>query len=344
MQPLAIGFAVTMIVVLLSINGSLTAILPMLAIYVFSIMRLMPNVQAFFSDATNLRYYGHTVDSLYADIKSLPLPPDSSSKAMNTTLKILPFSRQIILKGIEFSYPASRGPVLKGINLTISKDMTVGFVGTTGCGKTTLVDIIMGLLDPTAGSIMVDDVQVVTALLDAGIPADTASWQRNFGYVPQHIYLSDDTIAANIAFGIPEDIRDMVAVERASQIANLHEFIKTDLPNGYNTVVGERGIRLSGGQRQRIGIARSLYHDPEILVMDEATSALDSVTEDAVMDAIHNLIHSKTIIIIAHRLSTVQECDVICLIEKGQIVAQGSYNELVQANPRFRSMAKVNGL
>jgi ABC-type multidrug transport system fused ATPase/permease subunit len=210
--------------------------------------------------------------------------------------------------------------------------MTIGFVGATGCGKTTLVDVIMGLLVPSAGSIIVDDVPVIT---------DTAPWQRNFGYVPQQIYLSDDTIAANIAFGIPADMRDMAAIERAARIANLHGFITNELPNGYNTVVGERGIRLSGGQRQRIGIARSLYHDPAILVMDEATSALDTVTEDAVMDAIHNLQHSKTIIIIAHRLSTVRECDIICLMEKGQIIAQGSYDELLKKNEQFRAMAKV---
>jgi ABC-type multidrug transport system fused ATPase/permease subunit len=160
--------------------------------------------------------------------------------------------------------------------------------------------------------------------------------------VPQQIFLSDDTVAANIAFGIPEDLRNAAAVEQAAKIANLHEFITGELPKGYDTVIGERGIRLSGGQRQRVGIARALYHDPNILVMDEATSALDSVTEEAVMDAIHNLMHSKTMIIIAHRLSTIQECDVIYLMEAGRIIAQGTYNELLAINSQFRAMTKVD--
>jgi ABC-type multidrug transport system fused ATPase/permease subunit len=305
-------------------------------------MRLLPNVQAFFGDAAQIRYHKHMIDTLYTDMMTLSLPPDvSDAEVMVISQEILPFTHRIILQGITFSYPTSPEPVLQEISLSIAKDKTVGFVGATGCGKTTLVDVIMGLLLPTGGAIVVDNVPVVTVSGDAGNGQDITRWQRNFGYVPQQIYLSDDTVAANIAFGIPGTMRDMAAVEQAAQAANLHEFITTGLPKGYETVVGERGIRLSGGQRQRIGIARSLYHDPNVLVMDEATSALDSITEDAVMDAVHNLMHSKTIIIIAHRLSTVRECDMIYLMEKGKIITQGGYDELIQTSPQFKAMAKV---
>jgi ABC-type multidrug transport system fused ATPase/permease subunit len=336
MQALAVGFAVALVIILLGVNSSLVAILPLLAIYAFAIMRMMPNMQAFFADAAQIRYYSHMVDTLYHDITTLPSPPAVSGvEDSPAAFAPLPFTREIILDKIEFSYPASLEPVLKGISLRVNKDMTLGLVGATGCGKTTLVDVIMGLLEPSGGSIIADDVSVTDT-------ANTAAWQRNFGYVPQQIYLSDDTVAANIAFGIPENLRDTAAVERATRIANLHGFIAAELPHGYDTIVGERGIRLSGGQRQRIGIARALYHDPSILVMDEATSALDSITEDAVMDAIHNLMHSKTIIIIAHRLSTVRECDQICLMEKGWIINTGSYEELLQNSAQFKAMAKIN--
>ncbi|GHT66641.1 hypothetical protein FACS1894110_10680 [Spirochaetia bacterium] len=341
MQSLAVGFAVVLIIVLLGMNGSLVEILPLLAIYAFAIMRLMPNVLDFFHDAANIRYNSYLVDALYTDMTTLPLPPvRSDAEAIHEAPMVLPFTSHIDLQGIVFSYPASREPVLKAVDLHIERNTTIGFVGATGCGKTTLVDVIMGLLEPDAGSIVVDDVPVIAAPADSDT-VNIVSWQRNFGYVPQQIYLSDDTVAANIAFGLPEDMRDMAMVEQAARVANLHEFITTELPDGYNTLVGERGVRLSGGQRQRIGIARSLYHDPDILVMDEATSALDSVTEDAVMDAIHNLKHSKTIILIAHRLSTVHECDMIYLMERGRIIARGAYDELIQNSHQFRAMAKT---
>jgi ABC-type multidrug transport system fused ATPase/permease subunit len=339
-QALAIGFAVVLIIILLN-TGSLVQILPMLAIYAFAIMRIIPHIQTFFQSTASVRYYAYTVNALYKDMTTISLPPDASDfEAMNMKPEILPFMCTIELKGIEFSYSASREPVLKGIDLHIKKDTSVGFVGTTGCGKTTLVDVIMGLLEPSAGSIIVDDIPVLTASIGGGSKMNISPWQRNFGYVPQQIYLSDDTIAANIAFGVPDNMRNSSAIERAARAANLHEYITTELSDGYNTFVGERGVKLSGGQRQRIGIARSLYHDPAILVMDEATSALDTVTEDAVMEAIHNLMHLKTIIIIAHRISTIRECEMICVMEKGKIITQGSYDELIQTSVEFRAMAK----
>lgn len=346
LQAMAIGFAIVLTLVLLGVQGSLAQVLPLLAVYAFALQRLMPNIQAVFGGAATVRYYAHTVEALHSDMTTMspaPLLPDK------TILKQIPehqpFVKHIELRELEFSYPSSREPVLKQINLTIQKNTTVAFVGTTGCGKTTMVDVIMGLLSPTGGSVLVDGTTVSSAVSAPDtLPKNdelTRRWQRNFGYVPQQIYLSDDTIAANIAFGIPPEMRDQPAIEHAARVANLHEFVVNQLPNGYDTVVGERGIRLSGGQRQRVGIARALYHDPQILVLDEATSALDSVTEDAVMDAIRNLMHTKTIFLIAHRITTVQNCDLICLMENGRIVAQGSYHELLKSSDRFRAMAKV---
>jgi len=332
-QSLTIGFAIALLVILLVMNGSLVEILPLLTVYAFATVRLIPNIQHVFQGAAQIRYHEHTVEALYRDMTTLSQPPASSTDEL-AAVHIMPFTKAIELKNIEFSYLSSSEPVLKGIDVSIKKNTAIAFAGTTGCGKTTLVDVIMGLLEPAAGSISVDGVPVT-------VPAAVAPWQRNFGYVPQQIYLSDDTVAANIAFGVPENVRSAAAIEQAAKVANLHQFITEELPNGYDTLVGERGIRLSGGQRQRIGIARALYHDPNILVMDEATSALDSVTEEAVMDAIHNLMHTKTIIIIAHRLSTIRECDAIYLMEQGKITASGTYDELLQNSAHFRALAKA---
>jgi len=210
----------------------------------------------------------------------------------------------------------------------------VGFVGSTGSGKTTTVDIILGLLEPQKGSLSVDG-QTITAL-------NRRQWQRAIGYVPQHIYLADDSVAANIAFGVNVREIDQQALERAAKIANLHDFVVNDLPQGYATTVGERGVRLSGGQRQRIGIARALYHSPRVLILDEATSALDNLTEQAVMEAVHNLGHEITIILIAHRLSTVRQCDQVYLLERGELKASGTYEELKKHSNHFKQLSDLD--
>lgn len=332
MQTLAMGFAIALVIVMLAIYGSISQILPLLAVYAFAIQKLLPNVKGVFKQLSTIRYYGHMVDSLYRDMTEMTAPPHIRDKrAMNEEPEPLPFENSIVLDDLSFMYPTSEEAVLRNIHLTIPKNTTVGFVGATGCGKTTIVDLIMGLLEPSSGQLCVDG-QPIHSL---------RAWQRNFGYVPQHIYLSDDTVTANIAFGIPEDMRDLQAVERAARIAHLHDFVTNELPAGYDTRLGERGIRFSGGQRQRVGIARALYNDPDIIVMDEATSALDTVTEDAVMDAIVELMHEKTIILIAHRITTIKDCDQIVMLERGKIVARGDYQTLINTNERFRSMAKV---
>jgi len=223
---------------------------------------------------------------------------------------------------------------LKDINFNVSAGTTVGLVGVTGSGKTTTVDIILGLLEAQKGSLEVDG-QVITK-------DNCRAWQRCIGYVPQNINLIDDTIAANIAFGVDPKSINQADIERAAKISNLHEFVINELPKQYQTVVGERGVRLSGGQRQRIGIARALYHKPQLLILDEATSSLDNLTEKAVMDAINNLSKDITIILIAHRLSTVKNCDTIFLIDKGQLKKKGTFEELVKYNDQFRNSAKIN--
>ena len=219
------------------------------------------------------------------------------------------------------------------LNLQIPIGCSVGLIGTTGAGKTTLVDVFLGLLRPTKGAIIRDG----EVICDNQLP----SWQSLLGYVPQDIFLTDSTILENIALGVPYDEIDTDHVESCSRMAHLHDFILNELPMKYLTSVGERGVRLSGGQRQRIGIARALYHNPEILVFDEATSALDLVTERAVLKAVNDLVPQKTIILITHRLSTVKNCDKIVFIENGHIAAQGSYEELLHSNQKFKNMIEA---
>ena len=232
--------------------------------------------------------------------------------------------KSIKLKNVNYSYPNTSRSAIKEINLSIPAKSTVGFIGATGSGKTTTVDIILGLLEVQRGSLEVDG-QIISK-------QNVRSWQRSIGYVPQHIYLADDTVAANIAFGIELKNINQELVVKAAKIANLHEFIEDDLPRKYQTTIGERGVRLSGGQRQRIGIARALYHNPKVLILDEATSALDNETELAVMEAVNNLSKTITIILIAHRLNTVKICDFIFKLDKGKLVGQGSFEEIINKN------------
>jgi ABC-type multidrug transport system fused ATPase/permease subunit len=220
---------------------------------------------------------------------------------------------------------------LKDLHIEIPPNKQVALVGATGSGKSTTVDLILGLLQPEKGQITVDGTPINAS--------NVRSWQRAIGYVPQDIFLSDDTIAGNIAFGLPDKQIDHEAVVKAAKVANLHEFVVNELPESYQTHVGERGTRLSGGQKQRIGIARALYHDPDVIVMDEATSALDNTTERAIMEAVNNLAGQKTIIMIAHRLSTVRQSDIIYFLESGEVVAKGSYEELLEDSSDFRAMA-----
>ena len=320
----AIAFGGVLLILLYSIakTGSFNNALPIISLFVFAGYRLMPTIQQIYSSCTNLTYVGPSLNKLYDDLKILK--PFNE----NQDLSILPFNNAITLNNIYYTYPNSTPTVLKDINLIIPAKSTVGFIGTTGSGKTTTADIILGLLEPQKGTLEVDG-KVITK-------HSLRSWQKSIGYVPQHIYLSDDTVAANIAFGVePKDInQDMV--EKAAKIASLHEFVLNELPKQYQTTIGERGVRLSGGQRQRIGIARALYHNPKVLILDEATNALDPQTEQLVMDAVNNLNKDITIIIIAHRLNTVSNCDTIFIFSKGQLTKQGSPKELLKNDIRIK--------
>ena len=306
-------------------TGSFANSLPIISLYVFAGYRLIPAFQVIYSSSTNLTFVAPTVDKIYDDLKNFKTIEKDQHKS---DIKV---EKLISLKNVQYNYPNTSRTTLKNINLSIPVNTTVGLVGATGCGKTTTVDIILGLLEAQKGTLEVDG-KVITK-------QNARSWQRSLGYVPQQIYLSDDTITANIAFGVePKDI-NQEAVEKASKVANLHDFVTEELPKKYQTEIGEKGVRLSGGQRQRIGIARALYHSPKVLILDEATSALDNQTEKAVMDAVNNLSKSITIIIIAHRLSTLKKCDKIFLLEKGEIKDQGTFEELIKTNENFNKNA-----
>jgi ABC-type multidrug transport system fused ATPase/permease subunit len=325
LEAIAFGGILLVVLYLMAQSGSFASAMPIIALYALAGYRLMPALQQIYGAFTQLRFSGPALDALHKDLMSLqPAGP-------NTQQPVISLAKAISLNNIVYHYPNASTPALKGISLSIPAKSTVGLVGATGSGKTTTVDLILGLLDPQEGTLAIDGQPITNH--------NKRAWQRAIGYVPQQIYLADDTVAANIAFGIEPEHIDQVAVERAAKIANLHEFVANDLSQGYATTVGERGVRLSGGQRQRIGIARALYHKPQVLILDEATSALDNLTEQAVMEAVHNIGHEVTIILIAHRLSTVKECDQIFLLEKGELKGQGTFEELNRSNNQFRAMA-----
>ena len=321
-EAIIFGGIILIVLYLMVQTGSLINALPVISLFAFASYRLMPALQGIYYSVTQIVFTSAAVDSMYYDLKSL--------NSLNTYQDQSPISlnKNIILKNINYKYPDASRTALKNINLNIPAYTTVGLVGVTGSGKTTTVDIILGLLEPQDGKLEVDGKEINKKNFRA--------WQRNIGYVPQQIYLADTTISANIAFGL--DLKDInyEAVERAAKIANIHEFVINELPLKYNTTVGERGVRLSGGQRQRLGIARALYHNPQLLVLDEATSALDNLTEQSVMREIHNLGNKLTVIMIAHRLSTVKKCDKIFLLEDGMIKKQGTFDEIISANGKFQ--------
>jgi len=333
MQALILGGVMAMLLYFLASRGGLQEALPVFSLYVFAGYRIMPSLQSIYRFLSNIRYNAPVLETLHPDLQLMQRNVLASSANVDESSEIeyLGLSEILQLNNIYYCYPGADKHALKDVSMKIQARSTVGLVGPTGSGKTTLVDMILGLLQPESGEISADGKQITPALRRA--------WQRSIGYVPQHIYLSDDPISSNIAFGIPKNQIDHDSVERAAKAANMHEFVINELQYGYDTLVGERGVRLSGGQRQRIGIARALYRNPDILILDEATSALDNLTEQAVMDAVYNLGKKKTIILIAHRLSTVRECDAIFYLEKGQVIAAGTYDELLATNSKFRLMA-----
>lgn len=317
LEAIAFGGAMLLILYLMLKKGNFNEALPVIALYIFAGYRLIPSLQQIYNSLTQITFINPSLSALVNDLKNL------NEIKPNINEDTILFNKQISLNNIQFSYPNSQRLILKNINLTINAKSVVGLVGQTGSGKSTIVDIILGLLETKKGNIKVDG-KIITK-------KNIQSWQNSLGYVPQNIYLIDDTIASNIAFGIDKENIDLKVVEKVSKIANLHDFVENELEQKYQTIIGERGVRLSGGQKQRIGIARALYHNPKVLVLDEATSALDNQTEQAVMDAVNNLAKNITIILIAHRLSTVKNCDKIYLLNNGELKTQ-IYDELLNKN------------
>lgn len=330
-EALAFGGVVILVLYLMTEGSGLTQLLPLIGLYAMAGKRLIPAFQKLFAALTSLRFSMPAVDSLLQDLGdrdgSTPLPD------VGHLPEPLAPKRNLTFNEVRFRYPGSDQPALRELSLTIQANTTVGLVGSSGAGKSTLVDILLGLLSPESGSIQIDGTPLG--------PENIRHWQAGIGYVPQHIFLADDSVAGNIALGVPHRTRDMDAVERAARLANLHDFVTQELPNGYDTPIGERGVRLSGGQRQRIGIARALYRDPPVLVFDEATSALDNATERAVMEAVHNLASQKTIILIAHRLTTVKPSNQIYVLDRGRVVEQGTWEQLAEGGPHFQNLAAL---
>jgi ABC-type bacteriocin/lantibiotic exporter with double-glycine peptidase domain len=287
------GLIVIALVLMLN-RGDIAHVLPALGLYAFAAYRMLPAMQVMYRGLAKLRFSKSTLDTIHRDLSLSEVPTSAAVHALMPR-------KEICLHHIRYAYPSTPDkPVLDDFNLTIPVSTSIGIAGRTGAGKSTVMDVMLGLLQPQSGSLTVDGTAI-----DVG---NLATWQRAIGYVPQHIYLADASIKENIAFGVaPTDI-DMVAVERAARAAQLHDFVASELERGYDTRIGDRGIRLSGGQRQRVGIARALYRDPPVLFFDEATSALDTQTEEAVNDAIRALSGAKTIVVIAHKETSLRDC------------------------------------
>lgn len=335
-ETLAVLGILMIAIIMITEGRSNTEILTVLGMFGAATVKLMPVIQVVISQVTNMRYNAFSVYAVYDDLMLLenqdnPLREKILDGGKEARTEIITLQEQIEVDSVDYSYPNSEEVVLKDIDITVPRGSVVALVGATGAGKTTLVDLILGLLEPTRGTIKVDGKEIGRNL---------RGWMKNIGYIPQSMYLLDDSIARNIAFGIPEEEIDQEKLWDAISAAQLGDFIKR-LPKGADTVIGERGVRLSGGQQQRVGIARALYNNPQVLIMDEATSSLDNLTEKFVVNAIEELRGDRTIIMIAHRLTTVKNCDVIYMMKEGRVVDWGTYDELLDKSRDFRQMSLI---
>jgi len=316
-EPLAFGGLVVAVLLLAARGRDFSDILPNLGVMALAGYRLLPSLQLLYSQLTQVSSMRHAVNEVYDEFVEAETDGSVSPAISSDALaRARPFhwNDSITLREINFRYPGASRPVLEALSLTIPKNTSLGVIGPTGSGKSTLVDLLLGLYQPTAGEILIDDEPLTPVLVPA--------WQASIGYVPQDIFLIDDTIARNIAFGLPDAEIDPARLREACVMAQLIEFIEIELPDGFDTIVGERGIRLSGGQRQRIGLARALYHRPSLLILDEATSALDVATEAKLLEALRSLAGKLTMVVSAHRLSTIAGCDnVVDLSKRSAVVA-----------------------
>lgn len=332
MELLAFGAMIILVLVLLTTrDGNLSQVLPVLAVYALAGFKLLPALQQIYSSITTIRGNAAAFDAIKEDLQaSFVFPNNQSASTKNTDLLL---AKNIRLSNVSFTYPNKKIAALSNVTIDIPMNATVGFVGESGSGKSTTIDLLLGLIMANEGQLLLDN----TIIDHSNIQA----WQQQIGFVPQSIFLSEGSIAENIAFGLNSKDINLEKVEESAKLAHLTTLIDS-LPKGLKTKVGERGVQLSGGQRQRIGIARALYNQADVLIFDEATSALDGITEKVIMDAIQELSGKKTIIMIAHRLKTVENCDIIYLMEKGRVVEQGTYEQLIHSNSIFREMAKYS--
>ena len=330
MELVAFGSVIFLILYLLAAHdGNLGTILPLLSVYALAGFKLLPAFQQIYTSISQIRGNLVAFEGLRDDLRASARTSFQSTLKENGGEHLTP-RKSIELKNIQFTYPGKAEPALRDLTMTIGVNQTIGLVGASGSGKSTVIDILLGLIHPETGELMIDGSPVKKQQLRA--------WQNSLGFVPQSIFLADSSIRENIAFGLPPELVDEEKVQRAATMAHLDELL-AELPDGLRTRVGERGVQLSGGQRQRIGIARALYHDADVLILDEATSALDGVTEKLIMDAIHDFSGKKTIIMIAHRLTTVKQCDAIFMMAQGEVVDSGTFDELAARNLVFQRMA-----
>lgn len=323
-EALIFGGGVLFILFLILNHTDFESALPTLSIYAIAGYRLMPSFQQIYNASAQIKFSMPSLVALHKNFQK------DSQGILTNKFSDLEFDMKIKLSNISYKYSESSNFQIKDLNIEIQKSKKTGIVGLTGSGKTTILDILIGLLHPNKGSIQLDDITLNKENL--------SSYQKLIAYVPQDIYLIDSTIYANIAFVPNESSIKKSNVERVSKVACLDTFIKT-LPDGYNTIVGERGVKLSGGQKQRIGIARALYKNPNILVLDEATSALDNITEKQIIINIENFKKDLTTVLIAHRFSSISNCDNIYLMNNGRLVASGNFDELYKNNNDFRKLS-----
>jgi len=324
-ESLAFGSIVLIMIYLINQDSKAQDIIPIVALYSFAGYKLIPAIQHIYSSIVTVKFNTPALIILTDDLQS----ENFNSKSKEQYFPSISFKDKLDLKSVSFNYANADKHALSNINISIKPNTIIGIVGMTGSGKTTLVDIILGLLEKKSGQMVIDNEEIDHKNIH--------EWKKKVGYMPQNTFLIDDTISANIAFGLSPDEFELDKVKIAAKAANLHEFI-ISLPDGYETRIGEQGVKLSGGEGQRLGIARVLYNNPEVIVLDEGTSSLDTMTENSIMDAIKSLSHEKTIILVAHRLSTVQDCDVIYLLSDGEIEDFGTYDELLIKSEKFKKM------
>ncbi len=332
LELLAYGSIISLILYLLiTANSNLAQILPILSIYALAGFKLLPSLQHLYSSLSQIRGNLSSFNNLKLDLEeSKELSFNNSDDFNISSPNKMKFKKALELESISFSYPGIASQAIESVNITIPKNHIIGIIGQSGSGKSTLVDLMLGLIEPDAGKLKVDGIDIYE---------NRRSWQNLLGYVPQNIFLADASIRENIAFGLPDELINNKKIQDAIHLSMLDEFINS-LPDGINTIVGERGVQLSGGQCQRIGIARALYENSEVLLMDEATSSLDGITEQFIMESIKRLHGRKTIILVAHRLATVRNCDTIFLLQDGKLIDQGSYEDLLESNDFFKKLSQ----